>query len=103
MRSVVRLFASAAFLVGVECSLSAQQSQPASTGKPAAPATDEEKPANTTESLQKATQNPVANLISVPIQNNSNFENNAASVQLYRSIFANDQIGISFRSQQGFF
>ena len=26
-----------------------------------------------TEALQKATQNPVANLISVPIQNNSNF------------------------------
>ena len=28
---------------------------------------------NTTDSLQKATQNPVANLISVPVQNNSNF------------------------------
>jgi hypothetical protein len=26
-----------------------------------------------TESLQKATQNPVASLISVPLQNNSNF------------------------------
>jgi hypothetical protein len=29
--------------------------------------------ATSTESLQKATQNPVANLISVPIQNNTNF------------------------------
>lgn len=29
--------------------------------------------ANSTESLQKATQNPVASLISVPIQNNANF------------------------------
>jgi hypothetical protein len=29
--------------------------------------------ANSTEDLQKATQNPVANLISVPLQNNSNF------------------------------
>ncbi|HEY2120564.1 MAG TPA: hypothetical protein VGH37_15345 [Candidatus Acidoferrum sp.] len=28
---------------------------------------------NTTEALQKATQNPVASLISVPVQNNSNF------------------------------
>lgn len=34
---------------------------------------DDEKPANTTEDLQKATQNPVANLISVPVQNNTNF------------------------------
>src|SRR5215468_2322367 len=29
--------------------------------------------ANSTESLQKATQNPVANLISVPLQDNMNF------------------------------
>lgn len=34
---------------------------------------DEEQPANTTEALQKATQNPVASLISVPLQDNSNF------------------------------
>jgi hypothetical protein len=34
---------------------------------------DDTKSANSTESLQKATQNPVANLISVPIQNNTNF------------------------------
>jgi hypothetical protein len=29
--------------------------------------------ASSTEALQKATQNPVASLISVPLQNNSNF------------------------------
>lgn len=34
---------------------------------------DDEKPANATEVLQKATQNPVADLISVPLQNNTNF------------------------------
>jgi hypothetical protein len=34
---------------------------------------DDQKPANTTDALQKATQNPVANLISVPLQNNTNF------------------------------
>src|SRR5262249_48793145 len=33
----------------------------------------DDKPANATEALQKATQNPVANLISVPLQDNSNF------------------------------
>jgi hypothetical protein len=32
----------------------------------------QEQPANSTEALQKATQNPVANLISVPLQNNTN-------------------------------
>src|SRR5215831_19454424 len=31
-------------------------------------------PDASTEGLQKATQNPVASLISVPIQNNSNFD-----------------------------
>ena len=31
-------------------------------------------PPNSTEALQKATQNPVANLISVPVQNNANFD-----------------------------
>jgi hypothetical protein len=39
----------------------------------------EEPEANTnanTEALQKATQNPVASLISVPIQNNNNFRIN---------------------------
>ena len=38
--------------------------------KPAEPA-DEEKG---TQDLQKATQNPVASLISVPLQNNTNFD-----------------------------
>jgi hypothetical protein len=45
-----------------------------SPGKP--PPSAEEPEANTasgTEALQKATQNPVASLISVPVQNNSNF------------------------------
>lgn len=55
-----------------ECCASAQ-SQPASPNKPAAAAGQESAPANATESLQKATQNPVASLISVPLQNNSNF------------------------------
>jgi hypothetical protein len=41
------------------CALAAAQSQPAA--------------ANSAEDLQKATQNPVASLISVPVQNNSNF------------------------------
>jgi hypothetical protein len=40
------------------------QQQPAATPAPAA----------STEDLQKATQNPVASLITVPIQNNSNFK-----------------------------
>jgi hypothetical protein len=43
-------------------SLAAQQGQSSAS-----------QPSNTTESLQKATQNPVANLISVPLQNNTNF------------------------------
>ena len=56
-------------------STSAQQNPPAATQKVPATTTaqDEEKPTDTTEALQKATQNPVASLISVPIQNNSNF------------------------------
>jgi hypothetical protein len=53
----------------------AQENPPASTDHTSttAPA-DEEQPANTTEALQKATQNPVASLISVPLQDNSNFD-----------------------------
>jgi hypothetical protein len=39
-----------------------------------ASADEEEHPSNSTEALQKATQNPVANLISVPLQNNTNFD-----------------------------
>src|SRR6516162_3024345 len=41
---------------------------PTATGSPGGA-----QPSNSTEALQKATQNPVANLISVPLQNNSNF------------------------------
>jgi hypothetical protein len=52
--------------------LSAQDSPVPSTppaqGTPSPPAA-----ANDTEALAKATQNPVASLISVPLQNNSNF------------------------------
>lgn len=53
-------------------SIRAQEKTPSSVDK----ATDEansSKESNSTEALQKATQNPVANLISVPLQNNSNF------------------------------
>jgi hypothetical protein len=46
--------------------LSAQQNSPSS-------AQSSEQSGNATESLQKATQNPVANLISVPLQDNTNF------------------------------
>lgn len=52
--------------------ISAQNTPPSDANKQA----EEGKAAeasNTTESLQKATQNPVANLISVPVQNNSDF------------------------------
>ena len=41
---------------------------PTATGSPGGA-----QPSNSTEALQKATQNPVADLISVPLQNNSNF------------------------------
>ena len=53
----------------------AQENPPASAAKPP-PATagqDQDATPNNTEALQKAVQNPVANLISVPIQDNSNF------------------------------
>ncbi len=55
--------------------MSAQQNPPAAAGKPqiAAVAEPEENTAVSADALQKATQNPVANLISVPIQNNVDF------------------------------
>jgi hypothetical protein len=56
----------------VSHSISAQQNPPPATQKTPA-AKDDEQPTDTTEALQKATQNPVASLISVPIQNNNNF------------------------------
>jgi hypothetical protein len=48
-------------------SLSAQEKPPSSSSQAGDSAT------NSTETLQKATQNPVADLSSVPPQNNSNF------------------------------
>jgi hypothetical protein len=48
-------------------SLSAQEKAPAPPGQ------TEDQAGSATEALQKATQNPVADLISVPLQNNSNF------------------------------
>src|SRR5262249_32271189 len=48
-------------------SLSAQEKAPAPPGQAG------DQAAGATEALQKATQNPVADLISVPLQNNSNF------------------------------
>ena len=59
-------------VIACEC-CAAAQSQSASPDKPAAAGHDEGAPASATESLQKATQNPVANLISVAAQNNTNF------------------------------
>jgi hypothetical protein len=54
----------------------AQESPPASSAGDSRATThpNEEQPASTTEALQKATQNPVASLISVPVQDNSNFD-----------------------------
>jgi hypothetical protein len=47
--------------------LRAQENAPPRSSQPA------DQAANSTEALQKATQNPVADLISVPLQDNSNF------------------------------
>jgi hypothetical protein len=52
--------------------LSAQDNPTPGGGNPQANASNQE-PANATEALQKATQNPVADLISVPLQDNMNF------------------------------
>ena len=59
----------------------AQESPPASSAGDTRATTraDEEQPANTTEALQNATQNPVASLISVPLQNNTNFDIGSAN------------------------
>src|SRR5262249_14464083 len=56
----------------------AQENQPAtpsaaSQNAQAKPA-EQDEGASGTEALQKATQNPVASLISVPLQNNTNFD-----------------------------
>lgn len=53
-----------------------QESQPTATPAPSGqgkPAAEHEEGAASAEALQKATQNPVASLISVPLQNNTNF------------------------------
>ena len=54
-------------------SMSAQQNSPPSEPQIAAAAEPQENTEVSANALQKATQNPVASLISVPIQNNSNF------------------------------
>jgi hypothetical protein len=64
--SIVRTFAVLIF-VFLTTALLAQESSGQST---AAPQSD----AGGTQDLQKATQNPVSSLISVPVQNNSNFD-----------------------------
>ncbi len=74
LKRVLLLSLSLIFLLGMR-TLAQDQSAPAPQATPAA---TEQKPAapseeNQAEALQKATQNPVANLISVPLQNNNNF------------------------------
>ena len=70
---IAELMAVAALLA---CStLPAQENTPATSGSTRAEASSDSRgeAANSTEALQKATQNPVANLISVPLQDNMNF------------------------------
>src|SRR5271169_4653125 len=79
-RRILLLSLSHILLLGI--SALAQQNPPAATDKQDAPAqakpdATDQKPAGLSEeeqaeALQKATQNPVANLISVPLQNNTN-------------------------------
>lgn len=75
LRSRVWIVLSILLLCAVCGRTSAQQNPPAAPSKPqiAAVAEPQENTAVSAEALQKATQNPVASLISVPIQNNSNF------------------------------
>ena len=73
-RSALLLFSLIVFSLLQTCDLLAAQESPSATaGKPQAASPTEAPATNTTESLQKATQNPVAALISVPFQNNSAF------------------------------
>jgi hypothetical protein len=70
---IAQLMAVAALLA---CStLQAQEYTPATSGSTQtdSPSDSRGSAANSTEALQKATQNPVANLISVPLQDNMNF------------------------------
>jgi hypothetical protein len=71
MTNIGRLCALISLAISVAClPMAARQNQPTEADKPPVAGQDEDKSA---EALQKATQNPVANLISVPVQNNSNF------------------------------
>ena len=69
----VRVIAPLALGAMIACTSGVAQENPPAPAARAASGSDQEAPANTTEALQKATQNPVANLISVPLQDNSNF------------------------------
>lgn len=76
----VRYLTSGAFLLmlGIIAGtpLLAQQDETADhhPSQTTAPNEETNTPPTSTEALQKATQNPVANLISVPVQNNANFD-----------------------------
>jgi hypothetical protein len=70
----IRLFAPLALVAAITCTaVAAQENPPAPPAKTSSASADQDQPGNSTEALQKATQNPVANLISVPVQDNSNF------------------------------
>lgn len=69
----VRLYAPLALVAMITCAaVAAQENPPAPPAKTSSPSVDQDVEKGT-EALQKATQNPVANLISVPLQDNSNF------------------------------
>ena len=71
---ITQLMAVAALLAW--SALPAQENTPATSGSTQADSSSDGRgeAASSTEALQKATQNPVADLISVPLQNNSNFD-----------------------------
>ena len=70
----IHLFALTLWTATVVCECwAAPQKQPSNPDNSQTANYDESAPSNATQSLQKATQNPVANLISVPLQNNTNF------------------------------
>jgi hypothetical protein len=74
--STVRIAQSMAVAALLACStLPAQESAPATSGSTQPDSSSDSRggAASSTEALQKATQNPVANLISVPLQDNMNF------------------------------
>ena len=76
----LRLTAPLTLVAIMNCAAAVAQENPPAPSHPAASTgSDKEAPANTTEALQKATQNPVANLISVPLQDNSNFDIGSAN------------------------